>query len=64
LSWILATGFADNQLSLLCLCFGQATENPCVDGSIPSLGTTNHQVSRPVVYDSKAGFLFENDHYA
>ena len=35
----------------------QRTENPCVDGSIPSLGTTNRKESRLVVYRSKAGFL-------
>ena len=39
----------------------QRTENPCVDGSIPSLGTTNQEESRLVVYGSKAGFLFEDD---
>lgn len=39
----------------------QRTENPCVDGSIPSLGTMNRKESRLIVDRSEAGFLFEND---
>ena len=38
----------------------QGTENPCVAGSIPALGTMTCQDPRLIARDSKAGFLFEN----
>jgi hypothetical protein len=39
----------------------QRTENPCVGGSIPPLGTMKLQESRLVVNNGKAGFGFPDD---